>query len=33
METGKERGNGRIDYDVYKEKPMTLRLAVTNFFD
>ena len=33
METGKERGNGRIDYDVYKEKPMTLRLAVANFFD
>lgn len=33
METGKERGNGRIDYDVYKEKPMTLRLAVQNFFD
>jgi hypothetical protein len=33
METGKERGNGRVDYDVYKEKPMTLRLAVANFFD
>ena len=33
METGRERGNGRIDYDVYKEKPMTLRLAVQNFFD
>lgn len=33
METGRERGSGRIDYDVYKEKPMTLRLAVQNFFD
>lgn len=33
METGKARGNGAFDYDVYKEKPMTLRLAVANFFD
>ena len=33
METGKERAGGRIDFDVYKEKPMTLRLAVANFFD
>ena len=33
MQTGKERGNGRIDWDVYKVKPMTLRLAVQNFFD
>ena len=33
METGRKRANGRIDYDAYKEKPMTLRLAVANFFD
>ncbi len=34
METGKERGaSGRVDWDVYKVKPMTLRLAVQNFFD
>lgn len=33
METGRERANGQVDYDVYKEKPMTLRLAVANFFD
>ena len=33
METGKARAGGRIDFDVYKEKPMTLRLAVANFFD
>ena len=33
METGKVRAGGRIDFDVYKEKPMTLRLAVANFFD
>lgn len=33
METGKERAGGRTDYDTYKVKPMTLRLAVQNFFD
>ncbi len=33
METGKERGGGRVEFDVYKEKPMTLRLAIANFFD
>ena len=33
METGKERAGGRTDYDTYKTKPMTLRLAVQNFFD
>ena len=33
METGRERAGGRIDFDVYKKKPMTLRLAVANFFD
>lgn len=33
METGRKRANGRIDFDAYKEKPMSLRLAVANFFD
>lgn len=33
METGNERRNGNVDFDVYKEKAMTLRLAITNFFD
>ena len=33
MESGRERGGGLIDFDMYKEKPMTLRLAVANFFD
>lgn len=33
METGRERAGGRVDYDTYKVKPMTLRLAVANFFD
>ena len=33
METGKERAGGRTDYDTYKVKPMTLRLAIQNFFD
>lgn len=33
MESGRERGGGLVDFDIYKEKPMTLRLAVANFFD
>ena len=33
METGKERSNGTYDWDKFKVKPMTLRLAIQNFFD